>query len=101
MKKLLLLALTIATSVQATEVGRVSNEAGGAIVFTSADCKEGGKVTYGYAAGNSNTIWGCATPMDGALFVKWAHGPINRYPYGSVEWSEEFKREFKKNRQSY
>lgn len=103
MKKLLL-ALTIAAGIAnaGDEIGRVANNAGGAIVFTKEQCRDSeGIITYGYSGTSSDTVWGCATPMGGAMFVRWQSGKITRYPYGGISWSEEFARELKKNRQTY
>lgn len=94
---LLVLTLIASLSAQAMEVGRIKNNAGGAIVLRDNKCPDnGGNYAYGYSADSSETIQGCYFLEDGAIFVVWSHDKkLRRYDIDALQLSEEFAKKMK------
>jgi len=102
MKYAMLVLALVASVVNAADIGRIKNEAGGEIVLTAEKCADGSHVAYGYGSKSNSTIWGCHFPMDGAIWIKWKHQDTpNRYSFENIQWSKEFLETVKKNNQTY
>lgn len=103
MKACLLVLTLVASLANAGDIGRIKNNAGGAIVFTPEKCaNDNGLVAYGYSGKNGDTVFGCFFADNSAIFVKWSEdGSIKRYPFDSITWSPEFLETLKKNRKTY
>lgn len=103
MKYAMLVLTLVASVVNAGELGRIRNNAGGEIVLTTTECKDkSGFLAYGFSASSSDTIMGCHFLMDDAIWVKWNHDANpKRYPLEAVNFSEEILSKIKKNRQTY
>ena len=104
MKKLVFaISAMLAITANAAEVGRIRNNAGGQIVLTSEKCpNHPGFYAYGFGVQTSQIIEGCHFGTDDGIMIRWTfNNSLSRYSYDSIDWSEEFKREVRKNRQSY
>jgi hypothetical protein len=103
MKACLLVLTLVASLANAGEIGRLSNNAGGAIILTTEKCSQGsGWVSYGYAGTSNDTIWGCHFVADNALWIRWNYdNSLKRYSFNDVTWSPEFLELLKKNRKTY
>lgn len=86
-------ALIFATSVMAqTEVGRIYNQGGGAIVLTAKECTRNTQLWQVYAYSNNATMFGCYKLINKDIFVEWNDGEVRVYALSTVEFSEQFKR---------
>lgn len=102
MKRLMLVLTLIASVATADEVGRIKNDAGGAIVLTTQKCaKDQGHAAYGYSATSNDTLWGCHYYYDGAIWINWGGVSLKRYTLDSITWSEAMLKELKKDRKTY